>query len=58
MRASGWRNDNINSLTKISHETNEMNSSLFAKYPRRTSAILNVENDDKNCFNSSIIAGV
>ena len=56
MKDSGWRFDKINSMTIYFYETNEMNGLNYVKIPLRTNAILNVENNDKNCFLWSILA--
>ena len=50
MKNSGWRFDKINSMTIYFYKTNEMNGSNYIKIPLRSNAILNVENNDKNCF--------
>ena len=50
MKDSGWRSDKINSMTIYFYKANEMNGSNYVKIPLRSNAILNVENNDKNCF--------
>ena len=56
MKDSGWRFDKINSMTIYFYETIELNGSNYVKIPLRSSAILNVENNDKYCFLWSIMA--
>ena len=56
MKNSGWRFDKINSMTVYFYKTNELNGSNFVKFPLTSNAILNVENNDKNCFLWSILA--
>ena len=58
MKDSGWSFDKNNSLTIFSYKTIEMNGSRHAKFPLRSSAILNFENDEKFCFPLSILAKV
>ena len=40
----------INSMTLYSYKTAEMNGSGYVKIPLTSSAILNVQNNDKYCF--------
>ena len=56
MKDSGWRFDNINSMTRYFYKTGELNGSNYVKVPLRTNAILNIENNDKYCFLWSILA--
>ena len=56
MKDTGWRFDKINSMTIYFYKTNEMNGSIYVKNPLRSSAILNIENNDKYCFLWSILA--
>ena len=56
MKDSGWRFDNINSMTVYFYKTNEMNGRSYVKIPLRSNAILNIENNDKYCFLWSILA--
>ena len=58
MEDSGWGIDEINSMTIYFHKTTVMNGSSYVKIPLRSSATLNVENDDKYCFLWSISAGL
>ena len=55
MKGSGRRFDKSKSITVYSYKTNEMNGSSNVKIPLRSSAILNIENDDKFCFIWSIL---
>ena len=50
MKDSRWRFDKINSMTVYFYKTGELNGSIYVKIPLRSSAILNVENNDKYCF--------
>ena len=56
MKDSGWRFDEINSMTTYSYKTHEMDGSNYIKIPLRSNAILNIENNDKYCFLWSILA--
>ena len=47
MKNSGWRFDKINSLTIYFYKTGELNDSKYVKFPLRSNAILNIENNDK-----------
>ena len=58
MKDSGWRFDKINSMTVYFYKTNEMNRSNYVKIPLRSSAILNIENNDKHSFLWSILASL
>ena len=58
MKDSGWRFDKINSVTKYFYETTEMNGLGYVKIPFRISAILNIQNGNKNCFLWSILASL
>ena len=49
-KKSGWRFDKIKSMTVSFYKTGEMNVSNFIKIPLRSSAILNIQKCDKNCF--------
>ena len=56
MKDSGWRFDEINSMTIYFYETTEMNGSNYTKIPLRSNAILNVEKNGKYCFLWCILA--
>ena len=43
-------------MTIYFNKTTAINGSSYVKFPLRSSAILNVENDDKYCFLWSILA--
>ena len=58
MKDSGWRFDKINSMNIYFCQTGIMNGSNFIKIPLRSSAILNIENNDKYCFIWSILANL
>ena len=47
LKESGWIFDEINSMKISFYKTTEMNGSSYIKIPLRTSAILNVQNNDK-----------
>ena len=55
-KESGWIFDKINSMKIRFYRTGELNGSSFVKIPLRSSAILNIQNDDKYCFIWSILA--
>ena len=57
-RESGWMFDKINSRKLSFYKTGELNSSSYVKNPLRTSAILNVQNNDNYCFFWSILASL
>ena len=42
----------------IFYKTNDLNGSNYVKIPLRSNAILNIENNDKNCFLCSILASL
>ena len=56
MEVSGWRFDKINSMTLYFYQTGIMNASKYIKNPLRSSAIMNIGSNDKNCFIWSILA--
>ena len=53
---SGWRSDKINSLTIYFYKTTDLKRSSYVRVPSRSSAIINIENDDKLCFLWSLLA--
>ena len=55
---SGWIFDKINSMKISFYKTTELNGTSYVKIPLRTSAILNVQNNDEYCFVWSIIASL
>ena len=57
-KESGWIFDKINSMKISVYKTTELNGSSYVKIPLRTSAILNVQNNDKHCFIWSILASL
>ena len=57
-KESGWIFDKINSMKISFYRTVELNGTSYAKIPLRSSAILNVQNNDKHCFFWSILASV
>ena len=50
MKDFGWRFVKTNSMTIYFYQTGKMNGSKYVKIPLRSNAILNIENNDKNCF--------
>ena len=56
MKDSGWRIDKINFMTVFIFKIGEMDGRSYVKIPLRTSAILNIENDDNYCFLWSILS--
>ena len=54
MKESGWIFDKINSMKISFHKTGELNGTSYVEIPLRSSAILNVQNNDKHCFIWSI----
>ena len=56
MRESGWVFQRVNSMTISFYNTGNMDGSSYIKIPLRSSAILNIKNDDKYCFLWSILA--
>ena len=57
-KESGWIFDKINSMKISFYKTTEMNGTSYVKIPLRTNAILNVQNNDKNCFIWSILVSL
>ena len=47
MKDSGWRFNKKNSMTVYFYKTGELNASNFVKFPLRSNAVLNIENNDK-----------
>ena len=56
MRESGWVFQRVNSMTISFYNTGNMDGCSYVKKPLRSSAIVNVKNDDKYCFIWSILA--
>ena len=52
----GWRFDTKISLTVYFYKTGELKVSKYVKFPLRSNAFLNIQNNDKNCFLWSISA--
>ena len=55
---SGWIFDKVNSMKISFYKTTELNGTSYVKIPLRSSAILNVQNNDKYCFIWSILASL
>ena len=58
MKESGWIFDEINSRKISFYKTTELNGTSYVKIPLRTSAILNIQNNDKYCFIWSNLASL
>ena len=58
MQESGWVFQRINSMTISFYNTGNMDGSSYVKIPLRSSAIVNIKNDDKYCFIWSILASL
>ena len=56
MKESGWVFQRVNSMTISFYNTGNMDGSSYVKTPLRSSAIVNIKNDDKYCFLRSILA--
>ena len=56
MQDSRWVFQRVISMTVSYYNTGNMNGSSYVKIPLRSSAILNIKNDDKYCFLWSILA--
>ena len=56
MRESGWIFQRVNSMTIFFYNTGNMDGSSYVKIPLRSSAILNIKNDDTYCILWSILA--
>ena len=57
-KESGWIFDQINSMKISFYKTIELNGTSFIKIPLRSSAILNIQNNDRYCFIWSILASL
>ena len=57
-KESGWIFDKINSLKISFYKSTELNGTSYVKIPLRSNAILNIQNNDKYCFISSILASL
>ena len=57
-KESGWIVDKINSMQKPFHKTGELTGYSYVKIPLRSSAILNIQNNEKYCFIWSISASL
>ena len=56
MQESGWVFQRVISMTISFYNTGNMDGSSYVKIPLRSSALLNIKNDDKYCFLWSILA--
>ena len=57
-KESGWIFDKINSMKMSFCKSTELNGTSYVKSPLRSSAILNIQNNDKYCFVWSILASL
>ena len=55
---SGWIFDKLNSMRISFYKTGELNGTSYVTIPLRSSAILNVQNNDTYCFIWSIVASL
>ena len=58
MEGSGWNVQGINHLKIYFHKTNPINGRTYVKFPIRSNAILNIQNNDSYCFLWSILASI
>ena len=58
MKESGWIFDKFNSMKKRFFKTGELNVSNYNKIPLRSNALINIKNNEKYCFISSILASL
>ena len=58
LKDSGWIFDKVTSMKISFYKTTELNGTSYVKIPLRTSALLNVQNNDKYCFIWSILASL
>ena len=58
MEGSGWNFQGINHLKIYFHKTNPINGQTYIKFPIRSNAILNIQNNDTYCFLWSILASI
>ena len=56
MKEAGWIFDKINSMKISFYKTGKLNGTSYVKIALRSSAILKIQNNDKFCFNWSILA--
>ena len=56
MNESGWNFQRVNSMTISFYNTGNIDGSSYVKIPLRSSAIVNIKNNDKYCFIWSILA--
>ena len=57
-KESGWIFDKINSMKLSFYKSTELNGTSYVKIPLRSSAILNIQNNDKYCFIWSVLASL
>ena len=57
-KESSWIFDKSNSMKISFFKTTELNGTSYVKIPLRSSAILNIQNNDKYCFFWSILASL
>ena len=57
-KESGWIFDKINSMKISFYISTELNGTSYNKIPLRSSAVLNIQNNDEYCFIWSILASL
>ena len=57
-KESFWIFQRINTMGISFYKSGELNGSSYVKIPLRSSVLVNIKNDDKNCFNWSILASL
>ena len=58
MKESSWNFQRIFTMTISFYKSGELNGSNYVKFPLRSSALVNIKNDDKYCFVWSILASL
>ena len=58
MKESGWIFHKVNSMKLSFYKSTELDGTSYVKVPLRSSAILNIQNNDKYCFIWSILASL
>ena len=57
-KKSGWIFERTNSMKIRSYKTGILNGSSYVKIPLRTNALINVKNNDEDCFIWSVLASL
>ena len=58
LKESGWIFDKTNSMKISFYKTTELDRTSYVRIPLRSNAILNIQNNDENCFIWSILASL